>query len=158
MIFCGSWPVLCFCTENSSSYHYIRQVPGSWLRRYLTATLHLALLTSPHLCCVHLLPCSPKLISSALAALRIFPGVQRCTHDIYGMRPSTGYAVCPPSGLSVQGGTGIRMPAVPPVVAPSDVPSDREQIETELIKSLLWSYFQIVRCVHRVRGFSDTHQ
>lgn len=40
------------------------------------------------------------------------------------------------------------MPAVPPVVAPSDIPSDREQIETELIKSLLWSYFQIVRCVH----------
>lgn len=38
------------------------------------------------------------------------------------------------------------MPAVPPVVAPSDTPSDREQIETELIKSLLWSYFQIVRC------------
>ncbi|CDJ61057.1 dynamin-like protein, putative [Eimeria maxima] len=48
-------------------------------------------------------------------------------------------------GAPESGGTGIRMPAVPPVVAPSDVPSDREQIETELIKSLLWSYFQIVR-------------
>ncbi|CDJ43455.1 dynamin-like protein, putative [Eimeria tenella] len=45
----------------------------------------------------------------------------------------------------LRGGGGIRMPAVPPVVAPSDTPSDREQIETELIKSLLWSYFQIVR-------------
>lgn len=42
------------------------------------------------------------------------------------------------------------MPAVPPVVAPSDTPSDREQIETELIKSLLWSYFQIVRCVDAI--------
>ncbi|CDI83763.1 dynamin-like protein, putative [Eimeria praecox] len=44
-----------------------------------------------------------------------------------------------------RGSGGIRMPAVPPIVAPSDIPSDREQIETELIKSLLWSYFQIVR-------------
>lgn len=52
--------------------------------------------------------------------------------------------------FSFQGGGGIRMPAVPPVVAPSDTPSDREQIETELIKSLLWSYFQIVRCVDAI--------
>ncbi|CDJ48393.1 dynamin-like protein, putative [Eimeria brunetti] len=51
----------------------------------------------------------------------------------------------PPSPRGEFGSGGIRMPAVPPVVAPSDIPSDREQIETELIKSLLWSYFQIVR-------------
>ncbi|CBZ50780.1 strain CBS138 chromosome D complete sequence,related [Neospora caninum Liverpool] len=42
-------------------------------------------------------------------------------------------------------GCGISLPQVPSIVAPSDVPSEREQIETDLIKSLIWSYFQIVR-------------
>ncbi|EPT27542.1 dynamin-related protein DRPA [Toxoplasma gondii ME49] len=39
----------------------------------------------------------------------------------------------------------ISLPQVPSIVAPSEVPSEREQIETDLIKSLIWSYFQIVR-------------
>ncbi|PFH33353.1 dynamin-related protein DRPA [Besnoitia besnoiti] len=41
--------------------------------------------------------------------------------------------------------SGICLPQVPSIVAPSMVPSEREQIETDLIKSLIWSYFQIVR-------------
>ncbi|XP_058515683.1 dynamin-1-like protein [Ochotona princeps] len=42
-------------------------------------------------------------------------------------------------------GGAIHLPQVPSVIAPSEIPSEREQIETDLIKSLIWSYFQIVR-------------
>ncbi|CDI78500.1 dynamin-like protein, putative [Eimeria acervulina] len=71
---------------------------------------------------------------------------ERCTREyfIYCRKPFIG-TCAHVAASTIQGSGGIRMPAVPPVVAPSDIPSDREQIETELIKSLLWSYFQIVR-------------
>lgn len=49
------------------------------------------------------------------------------------------------SNLSSAAGWGIRLPPVPGIVSPSDHPSQREIIETELIKSLIDSYFCIVR-------------
>jgi len=39
----------------------------------------------------------------------------------------------------------LRLPAVPTVVAPSEVPTGKELMDTQLLKSLLSSYFEIVK-------------
>merc|ERR1719376_1246904 len=48
-------------------------------------------------------------------------------------------------GIPGKDSTNIRLPQVPATVTPGALPSDRERIEIDIIKSLVTSYFNIVR-------------
>lgn len=51
------------------------------------------------------------------------------------------------------------MPALPSIVCPESNPTERERVETQLIKSLIWSYFHIVRSEFSIcqKGVREQH-
>lgn len=68
---------------------------------------------------------------------------------LFFQQSRTSFNALPPNtnqtSLSYSYGNGLRLPQVPNIVTPNEVPSERERTEIELIKSLIISYFSIVR-------------